>query len=336
MAHELEVIDGKASFFAARESAWHQLGTIVSEAQTTQQALKLAGLDYTVFKTAEPLSFQHRLTPGANVRVHIPGSYGTYRIWPDGRINGLGSVGSSYLVMQTHEAAELVEAITDQNNQAIWETGGSLRSGKQFFMTIKLGDEFTFEGSGDNIITYMVVASSHDGTMPLTVYFTRTRVVCANTLTWSLKGATSSYRVKHTTNSRARVTDAREALGLAWDGQDAFAKELDRLMHTTLTTEQADKVIEKLLPIDQKNDKPGLITLRTSRREQISDLYFGSPTVGAWSGTAYGMWNAVSEYEQWLAPSKGMVGSFERSKNVATRNVFDPPAGLSNRVLELL
>jgi len=336
MAHELEVIDGKASFFAARDTAWHQLGTIVSEAQTIQDALELAGLNYTVFKTNDPLSFRHWNGVDATVQVSIPSAYGTYRIWPDGRINGLGAVGSNYMVMQTHEAAELVEAITDQNNQAIWETGGSIRSGKQFFMTIKLGDEFTFEGSGDKIDTYMVVASSHDGTMPLTVYITRTRVVCANTLTWSLQGAKTSYRVKHTTNSRARVTDAREAIGLAWDGQDAFAKEIDRLMHTTLTTEQADKVIEKLLPFDKEKDKPGLITVRTAKREQIADLYFGSPTVGEWSGTAYGMWNAVSEYEQWLAPSRGAIGSVDRNRNVATRNVFDPPAGLSSRVLQLL
>lgn len=334
MAHELEVIDGVASFFAVRDPAWHQLGQVVREASTAKEALHLAGLDYTVIKSKDNVK-----VPGfEDLDTGIPGAYATYRFWPDGRVNGLGVVGETYQVVQTWEAAELVEAITDQQHQAIWDTGGSLRNGKQFFMSIKLGEEFTFPGSGDAIETWMVVASSHDGSMALTVYITRIRVVCANTLTWSLSDAKATYKVKHTTNAQMKVTDAREALDLAWDGQDAFSKEIDKLMHTSVSAEKFEKVLQTLIPIEDglALSNPRAMTLRTKAQEAISDLYYASPTVGAWEGTAYGLWNAVSEYEQWLAPSKGKTDTIDRYFSVAARNVFEAPSNLSRKALALL
>ena len=334
MAHELEIIDGKASFFAVREPGWHQLGQVVSDALTTKDALRLSGLDYTVHKTQEPVYFR---TAGefGNQSAFLNGAFATYRSWGDGRIDGLGVVGKDYQVVQTTEAADLVEAITDQHHSAIWETGGSLREGRQFFMSIKLGEEFTFPGSGDRIETWMVVASSHDGSMALTVYITRIRVVCANTLAWSLGRATNVYRVKHTSGATAKVSEARESLELAWDGQDAFSQAIDKLMHTTVTDDQFYKVTQALFPVD--DDMTTIMKNgRLTRRAHVADLYFASPTVGEWTGTAYGLWNAVSEYEQWLAPSRGKTGSINRAKAVAARNVFDVPSDLSRKALALL
>ena len=52
MAHNLNEKDGKTSF-ASTEKAWHGLGQIVEKAMTSEEAIKLANLDYDVVK--EPI-----------------------------------------------------------------------------------------------------------------------------------------------------------------------------------------------------------------------------------------------------------------------------------------
>ncbi len=52
MAHNINFNEGtgKHSFFSVKEKAWHGLGQIVSDYTTSAEAIKHAGLDYTVEK----------------------------------------------------------------------------------------------------------------------------------------------------------------------------------------------------------------------------------------------------------------------------------------------
>ena len=52
MAHNLNFNEqtGKHSFFSVKEKAWHRLGQIVEGYPTSAEALKFAGLDYTIAK----------------------------------------------------------------------------------------------------------------------------------------------------------------------------------------------------------------------------------------------------------------------------------------------
>lgn len=52
MAHNINFNEqtGKHSFFSVKEKAWHGLGQIVEGYPTSAEALKFAGLDYTVEK----------------------------------------------------------------------------------------------------------------------------------------------------------------------------------------------------------------------------------------------------------------------------------------------
>ena len=48
MAHEIDTTTGEAACFVAGTPPWHRLGTVVSEAQTSAEAIRLAKLDWTV------------------------------------------------------------------------------------------------------------------------------------------------------------------------------------------------------------------------------------------------------------------------------------------------
>ena len=48
MAHEIDVSTGQAAVFVVGEPPWHGLGANIQEAQTSQQAITLAHLDWGV------------------------------------------------------------------------------------------------------------------------------------------------------------------------------------------------------------------------------------------------------------------------------------------------
>jgi hypothetical protein len=52
MGHNIHLNDqtGKHSFFSVKEKAWHGLGQIVQDYPTSKEAIKFAGLSYTVEK----------------------------------------------------------------------------------------------------------------------------------------------------------------------------------------------------------------------------------------------------------------------------------------------
>lgn len=79
--------------------AWHGLSQVVSEAQTSEQAIKLACLDYEVQK--HPISV---------LGQEIPGKYGTIRM---DTMQPLGVVGERYTVMPNEKAFDFVDQCTE-------------------------------------------------------------------------------------------------------------------------------------------------------------------------------------------------------------------------------
>lgn len=48
MSHEIDQTTGRAAAMHAGEGTWHGLGTVIESAATSADAIKLAGLDWTV------------------------------------------------------------------------------------------------------------------------------------------------------------------------------------------------------------------------------------------------------------------------------------------------
>ena len=99
MAHNIHFDEQtkKYSFFSVNEKAWHGLGQIIDQYPTSAEALKFAGLDYTVEKrklfTVEK--------SGIDPAIEVPGFYATVRT--DQEIV-LGVVGKDYEIVQNRDA----------------------------------------------------------------------------------------------------------------------------------------------------------------------------------------------------------------------------------------
>ena len=161
------------SMMYVREKPWHGLGTEVQEAPTSRDALRLAGLDWTVEQ--KPIQLEGIEIPGykANVRS------------TDDRV--LGVVSDRYRIVQNQKAFEFTDSII--GGDVRYETAGSLNGGKKIWLLAKLPET---EIAGDETEPYMCFTNTHDGSGAIRVCMTPIRVVCNNTLSASMPRSIAS------------------------------------------------------------------------------------------------------------------------------------------------
>ena len=186
------------TMFSVRETPWHGLGRIVMDAPASREALELAGLDWQV-ESRNIYSGTGAMIPGyrANVRS------------TDDAV--LGVVSDRYRIVQNEEAFQFTDDLLGEG--VTYETAGSLQGGKKVWMLARLPRKYLI--AGDQVVPYLVIFNSHDGSSGVKVAMTPIRVVCQNTLNLALNTAKRIWTARHTENVLLRVQDARETLQLA-------------------------------------------------------------------------------------------------------------------------
>jgi Domain of unknown function (DUF932) len=165
MAPEIETFDdGTAAFVTARQDAWHQLGTLTRDCLTAEQVMTTARLGGWNVRTFALTATE--MTPDGVTSLPVTDHFATVRTHPyTGRPDVLGVVGAGYTVVQNEEHCELLNLLVDEAG-AHFETAGSLRGGRETFVTMKLPHTLTLTGTqgSDDIELYLAAMSSHDGT----------------------------------------------------------------------------------------------------------------------------------------------------------------------------
>lgn len=296
MAHALEIINGQASFASFREPAWHSLGTVFDhEVTSASEMLELANLD------------------GWNVRVEdipMPDNYSTMNpsFWvvrnhpADGHSDVLATVGSRYVAVQNEELFSFGDALLDG---ARWETAGSIKNGRVVFGSLALDRETVLDPNGisDVVKSYLLVHTSHDGSVAVQASVTPVRVVCQNTLNAALKGVKQSYKIRHTQSVDGRIAAAREALGLANAYLDAFDLEAKALFETAVSDKAWYDIINAAYPKPEKDAK-GSFAKWDSKVMELESIYRGDTNFMI-AGTAWGAYNALTERLDWYRNPRG-------------------------------
>ncbi|MDI6101188.1 DUF932 domain-containing protein [Actinoplanes sp. NEAU-A12] len=293
MAHELETLaNGQTAFASARLSAWHQLGQITQDCMTAEEVMSKAWLGgWEVRKI--PLQGIEVNAKGVT-KVDCPDKFMTVRTNPhSGETEYLGIVGDDYATVQNEQVAEVLNLLVDESG-AHFETAGSMRRGKNVFVTMKLPDAMKIAGV-DRMDLYLIGTTSHDGTAALSLNASPVRVVCANTQRMALERAVSSYTFRHTSNITSKIGEARQALRLTWRHFAAFEAEAEKMINETLTMGEFEKVVAQLWPVEddasdvaKNNAKQRSATLRFLVRD--------ADTQKAIKGTRWAGYQAITEY----------------------------------------
>ena len=288
MSHALEISEtGEVAFASLREPAWHGLGTVFSDEVSTSEMLGLAHL------------------AGWNVRledIDLPARshknwFAVTRTNPfDGQSDVLGVVGERYKVFQNEDLFAFADNILDG---ARWETAGSIKNGTVVFGSLAMERETVLDpnGVGDKVNSYLLVHTSHDGSLSVQASVTPVRVVCQNTLNMALHGVKQSYKIRHTQTVDGRVAAAREALGLANQFMDKFDKDMAELIEREINEAKFLEIVGKVYPKPEENSK-GALTKWENKVALLQDIYNG-PTNNMIAGTAWGALNAMTERLDW-------------------------------------
>lgn len=267
-----------------RTVPWHGLGTKVDEAPTSADALRMAGLDWTVDQKNIQLCGGAKIQ---NYKANVRSS--------DGQV--LGIVSDRYKIVQNNEAFEFTDSII--GGDVRYETAGSLNSGKKIWLLAKLPET---EIAGDKTEPYMCFSNTHDGSGAIRVCMTPVRVVCCNTLNLALDTAKRAWSVRHTGDLQGKMHEARVCLQMANAYMGELAKEAERLANTTVTRAQLDQILEELFPVDESSSQREKENVK-KLKDEFMICYF-APDILKFRGTAWGAVNAMSDMISHNAPRR--------------------------------
>jgi len=325
MAHEIE------SFASLREPAWHGLGVVFNEEKTTAEMLATANLSNWNVRLEDLEIPSHLQSDKSYQYVIRTNPFNTEQT------DVLGVVGQRYVPLQNEDLFSFGDNILDGGGR--WETAGSLRGGRVVFGSLALERETILDPNGvaDKVKTYLLINTSHDGSIAIQASITPVRVVCANTLNLALNsinkknGVKQSFKIRHTQTAEGKIAIAREALGLA----NKYMDEFDKMAHAMIAKEVDAKMFNDIIlaayPKPEKDAK-GAIKKWENKIDLINDIYTGEFN-GMIAGTAWGAFNALTERIDWYRSARG--GSNESI--LAGASGFDPVVNAEkNRLLKVV
>jgi phage/plasmid-like protein (TIGR03299 family) len=293
MAHCLTNTD---AMFTVREPAWHDLGHVLPEHLTAEEAMQLV-CNWEVEQHALMTQFGVPVSHKANIRSD------------NGAV--LGVVGPDYTPLQNAQAFGFFDAVTG-TGEAKYETAGTLHGGKKVWMLAKTSSVMEVV-PGDVVEEYLLLSNSHDGSSAVRMLWTPTRVVCQNTLTAALNGNSgkTSFKARHTSGVMARVTEAQDILGLARKHHDQTLAAYSHMAETRPTEEEVKEVLERLFP--ERED--AVRDTWTEPRFKVRELYDSSETCNlqGMEETGWGLYNALTEFNQYYRRDVNAERRFESS-----------------------
>ena len=302
MAHNLMERNGMVSMFCVgdRDAAWHKLGQRTPNAVSWQEAMTLAGLDWTVIKQ--------------NLYDSTGKALPTFGIFREDDKEFLGSVGDRYTPIQNVQAFAFVDSLLESADGSHYDSAGALGNGERIWTAAKV--PFDFETvPGDALQAYLMFTTSHDGSGSATAKLTTVRVVCQNTLSSALSQAGEFVRVKHTKNAADRMRSAADAMRGVGESVSALKEKLRRLADVKVTRESISAILDRLFP--KPKDEKASTTRRENTLAEVLQCYErndGDKIPGI-RGTAYNLLNAVTEYTDHLRTARG--GNLLRDRAVA-------------------
>jgi phage/plasmid-like protein (TIGR03299 family) len=309
MAHNLNFNEqtGQHSFFSVNQKAWHGLGQIVTDYPTSSEAIRHAGLDFTVEKrklfTLDNDNQQDDPEETIIVpEIEVPGYFATLRTDTE---QVLGVVGKDYEIVQNWDAFSFFDAIVGGDGIQ-YETAGALGKGERIFITAKLPG-YIKVGREDLIEQYVFLTTSHDGLGSITAAFTPVRIVCNNTLNAALRNCSNAIKIRHTANAKERLEQAHKVMGIS----NQLSGELETIFNQWTKVKVTDPDLQHLIRLAMVPNKEVLKNINAGEWDELSTCFNnmcnsvyeyaqGSPTqqTETTKGNLFGAYNAVTGYFQ--------------------------------------
>lgn len=302
MAHELDSTRaGKIRMaYADHEVPWHRLGTPMKGLQTAEAMLEAADADFHV-----AIAGVAAVDVDGQVILDLDGkplmvedSRATVRINKDGTYDALSTVGTRYVVQQNLDCLNRALDIVNSRGDAIVDTCGVLKGGREFFASIDLGGLIIDPtGVNDKIERFLLVRNGHDGKTPITYANTSVRAVCKNTVMAGMKSALRVFTARHTRNQDAAISEAKSVLELSTEWAEEFQRTAELMLSINIPdrSHSLDKIINTVFPT-QKGETDRQKTNREEIISVVRGLYPSAKNAGGFGYNGWAVYNTVAEY----------------------------------------
>jgi len=271
--HEVE------NMFSVGRAPWHGLGELLDEPPTTEDAIRLAGLDWQVELK--------------KLAVHETGEIVRHRAAvrsSDQRI--LGVVGPHWTPLQNVDAFKWFDPFLDAK-VAHLETAGSLRNGEKVWILARLGQDPIEIVKGDAVLRYLLLSNGHDGNTAVRCGYTATRVVCANTLAVAhAEDAGKLIRVTHHQRVAATLDQIRDIMMIANRAFEATAEQYRLLAERRCNEDDLKRYVRVVFRLPDNEDVGARVLKKVI---PLCEAGTGTDIRGV-AGTWWSAYNGVSEF----------------------------------------
>ena len=269
---------------------WHGLGSRLTEKQPLEVWQREAGMDWKIQESQ------------VHFKADAIGHMGSIHSFPEQKVlfrsdtkAPLSVVSQRYQVVQPREVLEFYRDLTERSGYEL-ETAGVLKGGRKLWALARTGQSTALKGN-DVVNGYLLLATSCDGTLATTATQTTIRVVCNNTLTIAINGASQAIKVPHSTRFDPRTV--KQQLGITVSQWDDFMYRMRTLAARPVKDHETKAYLRSVL-CEVQNDKPEPTGLSNERAlNKVMSMYEGhgrGAELESAKGTVWGLLNSVTEY----------------------------------------
>lgn len=270
---------GKNEMAYVGETPWHGLGQTLTAGAPIETWKQEAGMNWDIERAAV------QYVAGNGKVESFEGQEVLYR---GDTHEPLGLVTPRYKIVQPGEVLEFFRDLVSAGGLEL-ETAGTLLGGRKFWALAKTNHSLKVSAK-DEVLGYLLLATSADGTMSTSARFTSVRVVCQNTLHIAMTQRPSGIKVPH-----SRVFDhgrVKQELGLLDNAWEEFGIKAKKMAKKKVTAEAARQFFVELFAKDPEAE--GAKELPTVEKlVEVFESGVGQDVAGA---TVWGLVNATTRY----------------------------------------
>jgi len=301
MAHEIDFSIGRAAIAYTGRKPWHGYGQELNENLPLEVWRTAAGLDFEV----EGRQVQYAPDPEKNA-LHTT-------VYPKKKVlvrsdnhQPLSIVSDRYKVVQPKQIIEFFRSVIKENG-FVMSTAGALKGGKRVWAMADCGKDFYI--GGDKVGAHLLLATAYDGTFATTAQFTSIRVVCNNTLGFSLDrgGEGGMIKIPHTQDFNE--WDVKADLGFNVDWVN-FRDNVMKMANHKVTQREA---IEYFLAVCGVSEQEAADGKQLSNVKKLISIYESGPgaKLPSADGTMWGALNAVTYLTDHCRAAKNTGNRFD-------------------------
>ena len=281
MAQEVEMINGVAQLAYAGQKPWHGLGVEVRNDLTPEQMMKKAGLDWTVHEVPSFVEFNGEQIP--------TGQKSLIRSL-DNKI--LTNVGEGWNPVQNSEAFDFFYDYVMAGDMEM-EVAGSLKEGRNVFVLAKVKESFAVNGD-DQVDNYLLFSNPHEYGKAIDIRMTAVRVVCNNTLTFSLQSSSKNF-VKLNHRSQFNPDLVKQQMGLASEKFSQYKEMAEFLSSRRYNKESLMNYYNEVFPHTYSKGKDvNVVEDLTKNAKAAMDVLYTQPGANYAEGSWWQALNSVT------------------------------------------